>query len=111
MYFRHCKLSYMSLTAVRSAYSGMCQCSDLAAIGPCTTLCICRTCEEHGYKYANTYCAHLLGRFSHKMDYGLEDVNFARPENHTPMSAAAPNGDTRFWVLEIHILQDPAIGM
>ncbi len=70
----------------------------------------CRTCEEHGYKYANTYCAHLLGDFSHKTKYGLEEVNFARPENHTPMSAAAPNGDARFWVLEIHILQDPNIG-
>ena len=71
----------------------------------------CRTCEEHGYKYGSSYCAHLPGNVNHKMHYGLEDVKLARPENHTPMSAAAPNGDARFWVLEIHILQDPAIGM
>ena len=70
----------------------------------------CRTCEEHGYTYGNSYCAHLIGNFNHKMHYGLEDVNFARPENHTPMSAPTPNGEARFWVLEIHLLQDPAIG-
>ncbi|EIE22222.1 aminopeptidase [Coccomyxa subellipsoidea C-169] len=94
--FKKCKAEYQSRPDMTGA--------ELYAF-------VLRTCQEHGYKYANTYCAHLLGRFSHKMDYGLEDVNFARPENHTPMSAAAPNGDTRFWVLEIHILQDPAIGM
>ena len=70
----------------------------------------CRTCLEHGYQYGNTYCAHLIDAFAHKTRFGMDDVNFARPENNSPMSAPAPNGDARFWVLEIHILQDPAIG-
>ena len=60
--------------------------------------------------YGNEYCAHLLGEFAHKTRYGLADINFARPENDTSMSASAPNGDKRYWVLEIHILQDPAVG-
>ena len=69
-----------------------------------------RTCKEFGYVYGNKYCAHLLGEFAHKTRYGLAAINFARPENDTPMSDPAPNGDKRYWVLEIHILQDPAIG-
>jgi Xaa-Pro dipeptidase len=74
-------------------------------------MCWRRTCEQHGYEYGNHYCAHLLGKFAHKTEYGLGDINFARPENHTCISSPAPNGDKRYWVLEIHILQDPAIGM
>ncbi len=69
-----------------------------------------RTCKEFGYVYGNGYCAHLLGEFAHKTRYGLEDINFARTENNVPMSEPAPNGDKRYWVLEIHILQDPAVG-
>ncbi|KAK9832653.1 hypothetical protein WJX81_007776 [Elliptochloris bilobata] len=70
-----------------------------------------KTCEEHGYKYGNHYCAHLLDEFSHKTKFGMEAVNFACPENLTPMSTPGAGGQPRFWVLEIHILQDPSIGI
>ena len=65
---------------------------------------------EFGYEYGNAYCAHLLGKFAHKMDFGLEHANFSWPECDVPMSALASNGWQRFWVLEIHAVQDPAIG-
>ena len=70
----------------------------------------CRTCEEHGYRYGNHYCAHLLDEFSHKTKHGMEAANFASPDNQTPMSAPGADGQPRFWVLEVHVLQDPAVG-
>ena len=71
----------------------------------------CRTCEEHGYHYGNHYCAHLLDEFSHKTKHGMEAANFASAECQTPMSAPGADGQPRFWVLEVHVLQDPAVGM
>ena len=69
-----------------------------------------RTCEEHGYQYGNHYCAHLLDEFSHKTKHGMEAANFASPDCRTPMSAPGADGQPRFWVLEVHVLQDPAVG-
>lgn len=71
---------------------------------------VCKTCEEHGYRYGNHYCAHLLDEFSHKTKHGMEAANFASPDCQTPMSAPGADGQPRFWVLEVHVLQDPAVG-
>ena len=40
----------------------------------------------------------------------MEAANFASPDNQTPMSAPGADGQPRFWVLEVHVLQDPAVG-
>jgi hypothetical protein len=72
---------------------------------------IYRTCLEHGYEYANSnYCAHLIGEFAHVANFSDDAVNYACPDNHVPMSAPDVSGAVRHWVLEIHLLQDPAVG-
>ena len=40
----------------------------------------------------------------------MEAANFASPDCQTPMSAPGADGQPRFWVLEVHVLQDPAVG-
>lgn len=70
-----------------------------------------RTSAEHGYRYAHDkYCAHLIGEFSHDATFGDTTENYACPDNHVPMNALHANGQPRHWILEVHLLQDPAVG-
>ena len=74
-------------------------------------LACCRTCQDHGYNYAHDkYVAHLVGEFSHERRFGETPLNYACADNHTPMHAPHTDGQARHWILEIHILQNPAIG-
>ena len=76
-----------------------------------STACLCRTCTDVGYEYANpNYCAHLVGRWSHDQEFGSAPEHYACPECDTPMDALGPEGQQRMWILEIHLLQDPAVG-
>lgn len=71
----------------------------------------CRTSSQHGYEYANpNYCAHLVGKFSHDVEFGDDPQHYACPECSTPMNAPGPDGQERMWILEIHLLQNPSIG-
>lgn len=70
-----------------------------------------KTSSACGYEYANpNYCAHLVGKFSHDLEFGDDPQHYACPECSTPMNALGPDGQERMWILEIHLLQEPGIG-
>ncbi|KAL0022533.1 hypothetical protein WJX79_009701 [Trebouxia sp. C0005] len=70
-----------------------------------------KTSSKCGYEYANpNYCAHLVGKFSHDLEFGDDPQHYACPECSTPMNALGPDNQERMWILEIHLLQDPGIG-
>lgn len=81
------------------------------SISPSHSVSLSRTSTEAGYEYAKPkYCAHLLGKFSHALEFGSAPEHYACPDCHTPMNALGPDGQERMWILEIHLLQDPSVG-
>lgn len=61
---------------------------------------------EHGWKLGNSMAGHLIGRFPHKKIEGGKELNYIHPDNHLPMSTPYANGNPRFWIYEVHLV-DP----
>jgi Xaa-Pro aminopeptidase len=65
---------------------------------------IVSTCAAAGWDYGNKYAGHIVGEFSHIAIYGdLPDYRIW-PQNTVPMNTPLPDGNTRYWILEIHLV-------
>ena len=59
---------------------------------------------KYGWEYGNHHCGHLIGNFPHEIIVGEEIINYIHPENNQLMSAKDKNGNERFWIYEIHFI-------
>lgn len=67
--------------------------------------------QKYGWQYGNEHCGHLIGNFPHEQIVGEEIINYLHLENDTLMSAKDKNGNERFWIYEIHFVDESlAIG-
>jgi Xaa-Pro dipeptidase len=66
---------------------------------------------KYGRQYGNIHCGHLIGNFPHEVIVGEETINYIHPENDVLMSAKDKNGNERYWIYEIHFIdQELGIG-
>ena len=61
---------------------------------------------KYGWEYGNIHCGHLIGNFPHEIIIGEEIINYLQPENNVLMSAKDKNGNERFWIYEIHFIDE-----
>jgi len=60
--------------------------------------------EKYGWKYGNHHCGHLIGNFPHETILGEDEKNYIHPNNNQLMSDKDINGEERYWIYEIHLI-------
>ncbi len=65
--------------------------------------------QKYGWQFGNIHCGHLIGKFPHERIEGEEEVNYIHPNNHQLMNDKDKNGNTRFWIYEIHFIDHEAM--
>lgn len=61
---------------------------------------------KYGWQYGNKHCGHLIGNFPHETILGEEENNYIHPNNDQLMSEKDKLGDERFWIYEIHFVDN-----
>ncbi|ARN76904.1 aminopeptidase [Nonlabens spongiae] len=64
--------------------------------------------EDAGWTFGGPIAGHLIGKFPHEKLEKEDKTNYIHPENHIPLSNKDQNGNQRFWIIEIHLV-DPKI--
>lgn len=67
----------------------------------------CDGAAAAGWRFGGVIAGHVVGEFPHAHLPGNKDFYRINPENTTRLRDPDPNGDDRFWILEIHLV-DPA---
>lgn len=62
--------------------------------------------NKYGWQFGNEHAGHLIGNFPHEQLQGEEVENYIHPNNTTPLSHPDKNGDDRFWIYEIHFIDE-----
>jgi Xaa-Pro dipeptidase len=62
--------------------------------------------KKYGWEYGNEHCGHLIGNFPHEKILGDETINYIHPDNHNLMSELDILGQERFWIYEIHFVDN-----
>ena len=62
--------------------------------------------KKYGWEYGNHHCGHLIGNFPHEKILGEEEINYIHPNNNLLMSEKDINGNERFWIYEIHFIDE-----
>lgn len=65
----------------------------------------CELAKQYGWEYGNEHCGHLIGKFPHEKLIGEETIHYIHPNNHQLMSAPDKNGESRYWIYEIHFVE------
>jgi Xaa-Pro aminopeptidase len=60
--------------------------------------------EKYGWEYGNHHCGHLIGNFPHETILGEDEKNYIHPNNNQLMSDKDINGEERYWIYEIHLI-------
>jgi Xaa-Pro aminopeptidase len=63
-------------------------------------------CEKYGWKFGNEHCGHLVGNFPHQKIMGEKLLNYIHPQNHQKMSNHDILGNERYWIYEIHFIDE-----
>jgi Xaa-Pro dipeptidase len=63
-------------------------------------------CEKYGWKFGNEHCGHLVGNFPHQKIMGEKLLNYIHPQNHQKMSHHDILGNERYWIYEIHFIDE-----
>ena len=59
---------------------------------------------NNGWEYGGPIAGHLIGHFPHEQLDGEDKTNYIHPENHLPMNQKDMNGNDRYWIIEIHLI-------
>jgi Xaa-Pro dipeptidase len=62
-------------------------------------------CRSSGWKYGNSYVGHIVGEFPHKKIYGESPEYSICPQNRLPLNTPMPDGQSKYWILEIHLVE------
>jgi Xaa-Pro dipeptidase len=60
--------------------------------------------KKYGWEYGNMHCGHLIGNFPHEKIHGEDEINYIHPNNKELLSEKDINGNERFWIYEIHFI-------
>ncbi len=60
--------------------------------------------RDYGWEYGNIHCGHLIGNFPHERIQGEETRNYIHPQNNNLMIEKDKNGNERYWIYEIHLV-------
>lgn len=60
--------------------------------------------KAHGWSFGNIHCGHLIGQFPHEVIEGEKETNYLHPNNHVQLAAPGVDGNKRYWILEIHLV-------
>ena len=63
---------------------------------------------KYGWQYGNEHCGHLIGNFPHEQIVGEEVINYIHPNNTNLMTNLDQHGNARFWIYEIHFVDEAA---
>lgn len=61
---------------------------------------------KYGWKYGSPYAGHLIGNFPHEQILGDNPEQYIHPENHELMSNLDKFNQPRYWILEIHFIDE-----
>lgn len=61
---------------------------------------------KYGWTFGNIHAGHLIGNFPHEKIQGEEKENYIHPENEQRMADPDKHGDERFWIYEIHFIDE-----
>jgi len=64
--------------------------------------------QRYGWQFGNIHCGHLIGKFPHEQIVGEEEINYIHPNNDLLMSEKDKNGNERYWIYEIHFIDEEA---
>ncbi|MFT3976001.1 MAG: M24 family metallopeptidase [Sphingomonas bacterium] len=67
----------------------------------------CESAERAGWRFGGKIAGHIVAEFPHARLPGLKQVNHISPENPDRLRDRDANGEERFWILEIHLV-DPS---
>lgn len=67
---------------------------------------MCDASKARGWTFGGEHAGHLVGAFPLSREERDAARNRIRPDNEWPMHAPASNGEPRYWILEVHLL-DP----
>ena len=62
--------------------------------------------QQYGWTFGNHHCGHLIGNFPHEIIQGEELANYIHADNTLKMSDKDRNNDDRFWIYEVHFIDE-----
>ena len=62
--------------------------------------------QQYGWTFGNHHCGHLIGNFPHEIIQGEELANYIHADNTLKMSDNDRNSNPRFWIYEIHFIDE-----
>lgn len=70
-----------------------------------------QSAREAGWKFGGKIAGHIISEFAHAQIPGAKDLTRISPLNTAPMSQPDGNGRRRYWIGEIHLVeQDDSFG-
>jgi Xaa-Pro dipeptidase len=63
-----------------------------------------RSAEEAGWAFGGAIAGHIVGEFPHALIPGEKDLYRVSPANAERMRAPDALGQTKFWILEVHLV-------
>jgi Xaa-Pro aminopeptidase len=70
-----------------------------------------RAAEEAGWLFGGAIAGHIVGQFPHALIPGDKDTYRVSPANRTRMRDPNARGETKYWILEVHLVApDRAFG-
>jgi Xaa-Pro aminopeptidase len=60
--------------------------------------------QQAGWAFGNNHAGHIVGEFSHTQRYGDLAEHRINALNNLPMNTPGSDGQTRHWILEIHLV-------
>ena len=64
--------------------------------------------KKYGWTFGNIHCGHLIGEFPHEDLQGEDIINYIHADNHQRMAENDQHGMERFWIYEIHFIDEVA---
>ena len=61
---------------------------------------------KYGWKFGNEHCGHLVGKFPHEKLSGENKTNYLHPENSILLNYPDRRGEKRYWIYEIHFIDE-----
>lgn len=66
----------------------------------------CKSAEDAGWRFGGRIAGHIVAEFPHARLPGARQRNHISLENPDSMRQPDLNGDMRYWILEIHLVDD-----
>jgi len=62
--------------------------------------------KTYGWDFGNIHAGHLIGKFPHEKIAGEKTVNYIHPDNNLLMGTPYPDNTERYWIYEVHLIDE-----